>query len=135
MRPHASSRPWSVCPPVGFLVRVSPGLAVGGGSPPTASLSVRREEGSRAIHSPRWASANSRAGRKKLRARGLRDPHLTEVDRRIARLPALEEARDRWMQADTVELARPEEAVAADGLVFRSDVLERVVHHIGREDD
>ena len=45
----------------------------------------------------------------------LRHPHLAEVDRGVSRLPALEEALDRGVQRDRVQLAREECPVPANG--------------------
>src|SRR5439155_7307523 len=52
-------------------------------------------------------------------------PECAEVDSRIARLPAAEETLNRWVQHDGVQLARPEEAMAADGCIPRGHCLER----------
>ena len=59
-------------------------------------------------------------------ARGLArswDPEGAEVDDRVARAPALQEALDRRMQDDLVQLVGREQAVPADGGVVRSDGL------------
>ena len=54
-----------------------------------------------------------------------RRPESAEVDRRVARAPALQEALDRRVQDDLVELVRREQPVPADGCVLRRDRLER----------
>src|SRR5438093_6196249 len=62
-------------------------------------------------------------------------PECAEVDSRIARLPAAEETLNRWVQHDGVQLARPEEAMAADGCIPRGHCLERPPAEIPGEDD
>ena len=64
-----------------------------------------------------------------------RRPERAEIDGRVARLPAAEEALDRRMEHDVVELGRVEEPVAADGRVGRGDALERAAGEIAGEDD
>jgi hypothetical protein len=44
-----------------------------------------------------------------------RCPERAEVDHRIARLPAGEEALDRRMEAELVQLVDPEHPMASDG--------------------
>src|SRR5687767_9123417 len=64
----------------------------------------------------------------------LRNPERSEIGRRIARLPALEEALDRRVEDGSVELFEPEQTVAPDGVVGRGDSLQRPLD-LAREDD
>src|SRR5918996_1759473 len=64
---------------------------------------------------------------------GLRRPQRAQVHRGISRLPALQEALDRWMGRDPLELSHAERAVAAHRVILRADVLERP-GHVRRED-
>ena len=50
-----------------------------------------------------------------------RSPERAEIDRRVSRLPAAEEALDRRMQDDLVQLVGREEPVAAHGRILRGD--------------
>src|SRR3990170_2774622 len=52
-------------------------------------------------------------------------PHLAEVDRRVTRLPPLEEPLDRRVKRHGVELMDMERAMAAHRLVLGRDLLER----------
>src|SRR4051794_2281226 len=65
----------------------------------------------------------------------LRCPHGTEIYRGVARLPAAQEARDRRMKHDLVEVAFVEEPVAAHCRVLRGDRFERASRQVAREDD
>ena len=65
--------------------------------------------------------------------RRLRSPHLAEIDGRVPGLPALQEALNRWMQRNGVELLEPKRAMSAYGSVLRAHVLERP-GHVGGED-
>src|SRR4051794_27466267 len=62
-------------------------------------------------------------------------PERAQIHGRVARYPAAEEALDRRMDDDRVELRGVEEAVAADGGVVRRHRLERASGEIAREDD
>ena len=57
----------------------------------------------------------------------LRRPQRPQVDARVARLEAPQEAPDRRMERDALELVEVEEPVAADRLVARDDGRERAV--------
>src|SRR5688572_17151166 len=60
-------------------------------------------------------------------------PHLAEVRGGVSRLPALQEAVNRWMEWNCVELAHEERAVTVYGVILRDDVLERPAD-VRRED-
>ena len=62
-------------------------------------------------------------------------PERPEVDGRVAGLPAGEKALDRRVQDDLVELAQPEQPVAANRGVGGGDRLQRPPAEVGREDD
>src|SRR5205823_12607087 len=62
-------------------------------------------------------------------------PKGAQVDRGVAWLPTTEEALDRRVDDDPVEVAGREEAVTADGRVLRGDRLERAAAEIAGEDD
>src|SRR2546421_5683399 len=62
-------------------------------------------------------------------------PEGAEIDGRVARLPAGEEALDRRVEHDRLELVEAEKPVAADGRVLRGHRLERAAAEIAREDD
>src|SRR5512142_173562 len=64
-----------------------------------------------------------------------RCPERAEIHGRVARLPPAEKALERRMESNVVELARLEEAVAADSGVGRGDLLERPPREVGRKDD
>ena len=64
----------------------------------------------------------------------LRRPQRPEVDARVAGLEAPQEAPDRRMQREALQLVEIEQPVAADGLVVGDDVRERPVE-LGGEDD
>ena len=61
----------------------------------------------------------------------LRCPEGAEVHGRVARLPAAEEALERRVEHDVVELAGVEEAMAAHGGVLRGDALEGAAGEVG----
>ena len=61
-------------------------------------------------------------------------PTAPQVDARVAGLEAPQEAADRRVQREPLELVEVEQPVAAHGLVARDDVGERAVE-LGREDD
>src|SRR6266550_1731686 len=65
----------------------------------------------------------------------LRCPEGAEVHGRVARLPAAEEALERRVEHDVVELAGVEEAMPAYGGVLRGDALEGTAGEVGGEDD
>src|SRR5439155_3753320 len=67
--------------------------------------------------------------------RGLPSPERSEVDGRIARPPALDEALDRRMQDDVVEVVEAEQPVPADGRVLGVDRLQGAPAEVAREDD
>src|SRR5205823_10845905 len=66
---------------------------------------------------------------------GSRCPQRAEVDGRVAGLPAAEEALDRRVQNDPVEVLQAEEAVAADRGVVRRHCLEGARAEVAGEDD
>src|SRR3982751_4593236 len=65
----------------------------------------------------------------------LRCPQRTQIHRRIAGLPPPQEALNRWMQHDVVELCALEEPVAADGGVSRGRSFEGASGQVAGEDD
>jgi len=90
------------------------------GPPPAFSVS---RTGVRVAHGP---------SRKHAKWCELRNPHLPEVDRRVAGLPSLQEPLDRRVKGDRVQLANVERAMTTNRVVLRRDVLERS-GHVGRE--
>src|SRR5215831_13444634 len=64
-----------------------------------------------------------------------RRPQRAEVDGRVAGLPAAEEALQRRVESDVVELPWIEKPMTADGGVLGSDALEGPAGQIGRKDD
>src|SRR5207247_11043025 len=64
----------------------------------------------------------------------VREPEPAEVDSRIAGAPALEEAADRRVQHDAVELVASEEAMPTHCCVLRGDSLQRAVELPGEDD-
>src|SRR6266536_63109 len=66
---------------------------------------------------------------------GSRSPESAEVDGRVAGGPALEEALDRRVQADLVELVRGEQAMAPHCGIPGGHRLERSATQVAREDD
>src|SRR4051812_38714655 len=67
--------------------------------------------------------------------RGSTGPERSEVDGRVARTPALDEALDRGMQNDVVEIVEAEQAVPTDGRVLGVDCLQRAPAEVAGEDD
>ena len=64
-----------------------------------------------------------------------RRPERAEVGDRVARLPAPEEALDRRMEDDLVQLDGREQAVPLHGRILGAHGLERPAREVGREDD
>ena len=65
----------------------------------------------------------------------LAGPEGAEIDGRVARLPAREEALDRRVHDDVLQLLAGEQPRALDRCVPRLDVVERPVRQVGGEDD
>ena len=65
----------------------------------------------------------------------LRNPQRAEVDDRVAWPPARQEALDRRVEHDLLELRDGEEPVPPDGGVARCHGVERPVAEVSREDD
>src|SRR6185436_356850 len=67
--------------------------------------------------------------------RGLSGPEGSQVNSGVARPPALDEALDRRMQDNVIQVVEAEQAVSADGRVLGVDRLERASAEVAREDD
>src|SRR5437588_7664410 len=67
--------------------------------------------------------------------RGSTSPERSQIDGRVARTPALDEALDRRMQDDVVEVVEAEQPVTADGGVLGVDCLQRATAEVTGEDD
>src|SRR2546423_4242257 len=85
----------------------------------------------RRTRSPPAGRAAAAAAPRRLLAR----PERAEVDGRVARLPALEEPLDRWMDDDLLQLVVREEPRPFDCRVARLHVREGAVREVGGEDD
>ena len=94
---------------------------------PTPSPPIEREAGE--------AETGDRSSGADRTCEGSGGPKGAEVDRGVAGRPALEEAVDRRVQDDVVQLVGAEESVTADGHVLRGDRFERALAQVAREDD
>src|SRR6266516_2458029 len=65
----------------------------------------------------------------------LRCPERAQIHRRVARFPATQEALDRRMEHDVVELDTVEQPVASHRRILRRDSGERTPREIAGEDD
>jgi hypothetical protein len=70
-----------------------------------------------------------------MRVNQLGSPERPEIDDRVTRLPAREEALDRRVQGDAGELVDTEEPMAANRGVPGRDRLERTAAQVAGEDD
>ena len=83
---------------------------------------------------PRIERANA-AARRPQRAVTSGRPERAEVNDRVAGAPARQEALDRWMEHNVVQLVELVQTMAAHRDVLRRDLLERPAGQVGGEDD